>query len=197
MYANQINISQLVPKVATQLSYDAWLMIHLASEGEFSTSELQAINCCRKSKVILFTINIGNHQGNHLQQSATYKSTNFNLIHKFNCPSKNHTTTVEWRTCRKSMLTLYDESKNKLRKLLRQCILDDNKWITYWQWFLSCDLHTLYYIENEAWYKYKRPLSRAHGHIELQTYTKPKFQLPSRLQVYRISLTISNPHIYG
>ena len=35
------------------------------------------------SKGILFIRNISHHQGTYLQQSAIDKSTNFNLIHKF------------------------------------------------------------------------------------------------------------------
>ena len=48
------------------------------------------------------------------------------------------------------MRTLCHESKKELRKLLGKWILDDNKYITYWQWFLSSELHTLYYREYET-----------------------------------------------
>ena len=38
------------------------------------------------SKYIFFISDISNHQGSHLQQSATDRSTNFNLIHDLNWP---------------------------------------------------------------------------------------------------------------
>ena len=41
------------------------------------------------SNGIFFIINISNHQGTHLKQSGTDKSTDFNLIHDLNWPRKN------------------------------------------------------------------------------------------------------------
>ena len=63
---------------------DACLVSHLVLEGDFTTSELRAINWCRMSKSILFIRDIIYRQGNHIQQSATDKSMNFNLIRDFN-----------------------------------------------------------------------------------------------------------------
>ena len=105
-------------------------------------------NWFRMSKVIFFISNISNHQGTHLQKPATYKSTHFNMIHNFNWPRKNHATTAEWSMQRKAMRTLWNESKNKLWKLLRQWRIDDKKYIISWQRFLSRDLHTQSTIEN-------------------------------------------------
>ena len=138
MFTNQINISHLEPEVETQHTHYACLMTHLSSEGDFTTSELRAINRCRMSKGILFISDISNHQGTHLQQSETDKSTNFNLIHNFNSPRKIHTTPAEWRTRKKAMNTLCVERK------------DNNKYITYWKWFLSSYLNKLYYREHET-----------------------------------------------
>ena len=95
------------------------------------------------SKGVFFISDICNHQGTHLQQSSTDNVTNFNMIHELNWPRKHHTTTEEYRTWKKSMRALCDESKNKLRIPLGQWILDDNKYITSWQWFLSHNQHTL------------------------------------------------------
>ena len=99
------------------------IMKHLAPEGDFTTSEPQAINWCRMSKGIFFIINISNHQDTHLQQSETDKVTNFNMIHGFNWPRKNHVTTEERRTWRKPTITLCSESKKKLRKMIGKWIL--------------------------------------------------------------------------
>ena len=87
------------------------------------------------------------------------------------------------------MRTLCDEIKKKLRKPLGQWSLDDNKYITSWQWFLSSDLHILYYRAHETWHKNKRPPSRVRRIFLFQTDTKSESQRPSRLQVFRISLT--------
>ena len=95
MSTNQINIYHLGPEVATQCTHDDCLIKHLASEGDFTTSELLAINWCRMSKDIFFISSIIHHQGTNLQQSATDKNTNFNMIHNFNWPRKTQTTTVE------------------------------------------------------------------------------------------------------
>ena len=84
----QINIYLLGPEVETQCTHDYCLIKHLASEGDFTTSELQAINWCRMSKSIFFIRNISNHQCTHIQQSETDKNTNFNLIHYLNWPIK-------------------------------------------------------------------------------------------------------------
>ena len=83
MSTNQINIFQLGPEVSTQRMHNARPMTHLAIEGNFITSELQAINWCHVSKGILFLRNITNHQVTHLQKSATDIVTNFNMIQLF------------------------------------------------------------------------------------------------------------------
>ena len=90
MSANKIKIYHLGTEVATQHTHDP----HLASEGDFTTSELLAINWCCICKDIFFIRDISNHQGNHLQQSATDKYTHLNLNHDFNWPRKNHSTTA-------------------------------------------------------------------------------------------------------
>ena len=81
MSTNQINISHLGAEVSTQRMHDASLLTHLWLEGDFTTSELWAINRCRISKGVFFIFDISNHQGTHIQQSATNTVTNFNLIH--------------------------------------------------------------------------------------------------------------------
>ena len=86
------------------------------------------------------------------------------------------------------MRTLCNESKNNLRTPLGKWSLDENIYITSWQWFLSRDLHALYYREHETWCKYIQFPNRAHRRIELQIDTKSKTPRPSRFQVYRISL---------
>ena len=101
MSADKIKISHLETEVAIQRTLDACLITHLAPEGDFTTLELWAVNRCRMSKGILFMSDISNHQVTHLQQSPIDKSTNFNLIHDFNWPSKNRATTTEWRTQKK------------------------------------------------------------------------------------------------
>ena len=111
MSANQINISHIGQEVSTQRTHDACLITHLSPEGEFTTSELRDINWCRMFKGILFISNITNNLGTHIQQSATDKVTNFNLIHDLNWYSKNHTTTSEWSTWRKAIRILCNESK--------------------------------------------------------------------------------------
>ena len=95
MFTNQIKISHLGPEVATQCRHDACLMTHLASKGDLVTSEIRAINRCGMSKGVFFISDISSHQGAHLQQSATDKNTNFNLINDFDSPINNHTTTAE------------------------------------------------------------------------------------------------------
>ena len=74
MSSNQINISHLGPEVSIQRTHNACLIKQLAPEGDFTTSELQAINWCHMSKGILFISYISNHQGNHIQQSVTDKA---------------------------------------------------------------------------------------------------------------------------
>ena len=80
-----------------------------------------------------------------------------------------------YRTCNKSMIILFDESKEKLRISLGQWRLENNKYITSWKFFLSQNLHKLYYKEHRTWYKYTQPSNRAHRSIELQTDTKSKY----------------------
>ena len=150
MSANQINISYLVPEVLTQLTHGACIMTQLSTEYNFTTSEKRSINWCCMSNCILFIIDISNHQVNHLQQSSTDKVTNFILIHYLNFPRENHATTLEWRTWIEEMITLCGENKKNLRKPLGKWSIDDNKCRTSWKWFLSRDLHTLYYREYET-----------------------------------------------
>ena len=92
-----------------------------------------------------FISDICNHQGTHIQQSATDTVTTLNLIHDFNWPRKHHTTIAAWKTCKKALRKLCDESKYRLRTLLGKWRLDDNKYMSSWQWFLSRYPHTLYY----------------------------------------------------
>ena len=127
------------------------------------------------SKGIFFVINICNHKGTHLQKSATDTVRTFNMIHDFNCSRKNQTKIAAYMTCNKAMITLFDESKEKLRILLGQWRLENKKYITSWKCFLSRNLHTLYYKEHRTWYKYTQPSNRAHRSIELQTDTKSKY----------------------
>ena len=95
MSKNHVNISNLGTEVSTQLTHDYCLMSHLALEGEFTVSELRAINRCRMSKGIFFISNIRNHQGTQLQKSATDNVTSLNLIQDFNWPRKHHTNILE------------------------------------------------------------------------------------------------------
>ena len=144
MSTNQIKIHHLGTEVSTQCTHDTCLMTHLSLEVDFTTSELRAINWCHMYMGIFFISDITNHQGNHLQQSATDNVTSFNVIHDFNCPRKHHTTIEEWRTRNKSMRDLCDEIKEKLRTTLVKWSLDGNTFITSWQYFLSRYLYTLY-----------------------------------------------------
>ena len=144
MFANQINTYHLGSEAETKHTHEAWLMTHPASEGNFINLEIQSINWFCVYKGIFFISDISHHQGTHLQQSATDKSTDFNLIHDFNWTRKNHATTEEWRMWGKAMKTLCDERKKKLRKSLGQSRLDGNKYITSCQWFLSLDQHIIY-----------------------------------------------------
>ena len=123
-------------------------MSHLALKGNFNTSKLWAINWCRMSKGIFFISDIYNRHGTHLQKSATDTDTTFNIIHDFNSPRKHHTIIASRRTCKKEIITLCKESKDKLRTSLGQWRLDNNKYIPSWKWLLSRDIHTLYYREH-------------------------------------------------
>ena len=114
MSANHINISCLGKDVSTQRMHDTYVISHLALNEDFTTSDMQAIKCCRLYKGILFIINICNHQSTHLQKSVTDTVTIFNLIHDFNCPSKHHTKIAPCRTWNKAMITLCDESKDNI-----------------------------------------------------------------------------------
>ena len=89
---NHISIYQLITEVSTQRTDDACIMSHLALQGNFTTSELPAINRCGMSKGIFFISNIRNHQVTHLKQSEIDTVTGFNMIHDFNYPRKHHTT---------------------------------------------------------------------------------------------------------
>ena len=75
------------------------------------------------SKCVFFVNDICNHQGTHLQQSATDNNTNFNMIHNFNWPRKTQEHYNGGRG-KKAMITLWDKSKMKLRKPLGQWIID-------------------------------------------------------------------------
>ena len=78
---------------------------------------------------------------------------------------------------------------------LGQWKLDNNKYITSWQFFLSHDLHTLHYREYGTWLKYTRPLkcTRARSNIAFQKDTKWVSHRPSWSQFCRISLISSSP----
>ena len=104
-----------------------------------------------------FISNICNHQGTHIKKAATDTVTNFNLIYDFNWPRKHHTATAEWSTLKKLMITICDESEDKLFTPLGQWIIDDNKYIKSWKCFISQDLHILYYKQHRTWCKYTQP----------------------------------------
>ena len=96
---------------------------------------------------------------------------------------------------KKAIRTLFDESKVKMCAPLRQWKLDNNKYITSWQFSLSHDLHTLHYREYVIWLKYTRPLkcTRARRNIAFQIDTKWVSHRPSCSQFWRISLISSYP----
>ena len=81
------------------------------------------------SEGIFFIRYICNHQGTNFQQSTTDTDTTFNQIHDFNWHRKHRTTIAAWRMWKKAIITLCDESKVKLRSLLVQWTLDNNKYI--------------------------------------------------------------------
>ena len=149
--------------------------------------------CCIKniSKGIFLISDICNNQGTHLKKSATDNVTTCNHIHYFNWPRKKHTPIEVWRKCRKATRTLCDESKYKMLTPLEKWRIDDNKYITSWQWFLSSDLHTLYYREHKTWCKYAQSTNQARRHIEFLTDKKSKFQRTSYSKVWIISLARS------
>ena len=128
-------------------------MKHLATNLNFDTSELRAINQCCISKGIFFLSNICNHQGTHLLKSAVDNYTPFSLPHDFNWPSKQHTLIASWRTWSKSIITLCNESKFNLHTQLGQWVLENDNYISSWKWFLFCDLRTLRYREHKTWWK--------------------------------------------
>ena len=173
--------------------HNACLISHLALKGDFSTSELLAINRCHISKGVLFISNICNHQGNHLQKLATDTFTTFDLIHDLSWPRKHHILIAAWGACKKARITLCDESKDKLRTPLVQWRLENNKYITSWQWFLSRDLRTLYYREHGTCWKYTKFLNRSHMRIGFQTDTKWKSECSFCSQVCIIILKNSTP----
>ena len=133
MSANHIHISHLGIYVSTQHMYYACLMTHLALNGNFTTSELRAINCYCMYKGIFFISDICNHQENHLHKSSVDTDNTLNTIHYFNWPRRHHKTISEKRTWKKSIRTLFDESKVKICAPLGQWKLENNKYITSWQ----------------------------------------------------------------
>ena len=88
------------------------------------------------SKDIFFISNICYHQVNNLQKSEICTVTTFNLIHKLHWSRKHHTTIAEYRMRKKEMRKICDESKDKLRTPFKQWRLNDNKYMTSWQWFI-------------------------------------------------------------
>ena len=144
MSDNHIQIYLLGTDVLVQRIYDTCLMTHLALNLNFTTSELRAINQYRMSKGIFFISEICNHQGTHIQKELSDTDTTFNMIHDLNWPRRHHTSISSWRTWRKELRTLCDESRPKMRAPLGQWTLDDNKYITSWKCFLSRDLRTLH-----------------------------------------------------
>ena len=148
MSTNYIHISHLGTYLSTQLTHDACPMSHLPLYGDFTTSELRAIKFWRVSKGIFFISDIYNHQSTHLQYSSTDNDLTFNIIHNFNWPRKNHTTIAAWRMWKKSIITIFDESKANLRASMGNFTIDNNKYIKTWQWLLFRDIHTLYYREH-------------------------------------------------
>ena len=132
------------------------------------------------------------HQGNHLHKPVSDTDTTFNMIHDLNWPRRHHTKISAWQTWNKSIRTLCDEIKVNLCTPLGQWTLDNNEYITYWQWFLSCDPHTLYYREHGIWWTYTWPLNLARRCIAFQTDTKLGSWSPYHSQVCRIILTSSS-----
>ena len=126
MSANYIHISHLGIYISTQHTYHVCLMTHLALNGNFTTSVIHAITCCHVSEGIFFISDICNHQGTHIQKSAAYTDTTFNLIHYFNCTKIHHTKISAWRTWKKSIRTSCDGIKVKLCAPLGQWILYDH-----------------------------------------------------------------------
>ena len=88
---NHIHIYHLVTDVPTQHAYDTCLMLHLSLNGNFTTSELRAINRCSMSKGVFFISIICNHQGTCILKLAVDNYTTFSLLHDFNWPSKHYT----------------------------------------------------------------------------------------------------------
>ena len=82
-----------------------------------------------------------------------------------------------------------------MRSPLEQWTLDGNKYIKYWHWFLSCDIHTIHQREHVTCWKYPQPLNRTieRRHIVFQTDTKSVSQRPSCYQVCTISLITRSP----
>ena len=193
-----MHIYHLRTDVSTHHTYYNCLMKHFSINGNFATSYLCAINWWRMSKGILFISDICNPQGTHIQKSVAGTDTTFNLIHYFNWHRRHHTTISAWRTCKKSIRALYDESKVKLRAPLGQWTLEDNKCITSWQWFLSHDIHTIHYRDNRTWWKYTWTLkyARARRCILFQTDTNSFSKCPSCSQVFRKQSDNQMPKIY-
>ena len=96
MSDNHINISHLVEELSTHSTYEACFMSQLALKGNFTTSELGAINWCCMSKGILFISNICNHKGTPPKKLAADTVTTLNLIHEFNWPRKHLTKIAAW-----------------------------------------------------------------------------------------------------
>ena len=140
---NQPVTSNLVTVVSEQRAHDNFLISHLALEGDFTTSELQAINWCCMTKGIFSISNISNHQGTNINKSVIDNFTNFNMIYDYNWTRKYQTTIAEWKTQKKEMIILCDGSKYKLRTPLGHWRLDDKKYITSRQWVLYRDHHII------------------------------------------------------
>ena len=90
MSANHVHISNPVTDLSTQCTYDVCLMTHLSINGNFTTTDIRAINQCHMYKGIFFISNICNHQGNHLRKSTSDNETPLILLHGFNGPRKHH-----------------------------------------------------------------------------------------------------------
>ena len=133
MSANHVHISNPVTDLSTQCTYDVCLMTHLSINGNFTTTDIRAINQCHMYKGIFFISNICNHQDTHILKSAVNNDTPFSLVHDFNWPRKYHKSISAWRMWRKSLRNPCDESKFNLSSSLGQWRLDNKEDMISWQ----------------------------------------------------------------
>ena len=142
-------VSHLGTYVFIQRAYYYRLTTHLSINVNFTASDIRAKNRCCKSKGILFISNICNHQCTHILKWAADIDTPFNQIRGFNWIRKHLTSIAAWRTGRKALITLCNESTANICAPWGKCILDNNKYIVSWKNFLTRDLHTIHYGEHK------------------------------------------------